>query len=519
MNIEKEQAARLGFWTLLLCTVFAWAPTTYPGYWQSLEGFVPVWNVAQSGAPARVATAPDLWRGTGSAAFLLAQPLLLLGMTPVAAVRAVFALSFLLGGLGIYAWLRMRFGDRAAASAGLVYVLLPPVLATVYIRGSVADAMILGLLPLALAGTAAYADSRSPSAAGVVVLCILWMWRSQAGLAVFAMLLLLLYAAWVERSRLAVLVVVVSSAAGLVSLAPFWSVAAPPPVVFADHFLALGQLLYGGWATAPSVPGWQDQYPFQLGFAALALGISAVWLWRRHAAEWREPVQARMMAFGVAGVLIFAALSLNVSALLWHWSRADRLLTYPWQIVLLAAPLLALPAGSLPALSPPLRRAPLWTLLIGLTILSSYPYLTATFTQVKPPARPVAMMGSPYDLAILEATVVENPGLGSATLRVTWQVLRPLPFDYSVFFQAVISDEPGDTVVAQRDVQPLDGKRPATTWQPGEIFTDRYALAVGRDALNGTQRVRYYFGFYDWRDGTRLPVDGGIDDKLILYAD
>ena len=30
--------------------------------------------------------------------------------------------------------------------------------------------------------------------------------------------------------------------------------------------------------------------------------------------------------------------------------------------------------------------------------------------------------------------------------------------------------------------------------------------------------LRYYFGYYDWRDGVRLPVDGGIDDKLVFYG-
>lgn len=523
MSFGDERATRLGFWMLLLCSLFAWAPATYPGYWQSLEGFVPVWNALQSGALASVATAPDLWRGTGSAAFLLAQPLLLLGMAPVAAVRTVFALSFLLGGLGIYAWLRMRWGDRAAGLAGVVYLLLPSFLATVYVRGSLADALIVGLLPLALAGIASYADSRSPSAAGVIVLCILWMWRVQAGMALFATLLLLAYVAWVERSRLALLVVAVSAAAGVVSLVPLWSSRAPSPVVFDDHFLSLGQLFIGGWptttGTALGVGGAQTGASFQIGFAALGLGVIALWLWRLRVVGPSGHVQGRMLAFSLAGSLLLLALSLDLSALIWRWSGAHRLLTYPWQIALLALPLLALLAGSVPALSPPLRQAPFWTVLVGLTLLGSLPYLTADFTQVTPPPRPLAVMGAHNDLAILEATVRENPGLGSATLHITWQVLRPLPFDYNIFFQAVVQTDSGDIVLAQRDIQPLRGKQPATTWRRGEIYSDRYAVRVGRDALLGEERITYYFGFYNWNDGTRLPVDGGIDDKLILHAE
>ena len=170
MNFDAERTVRLGFWAVLLLSVFAWAPAAYPGYWQALEGFVPAFNVTQSSAIASVATAPDLWRGTGRATFLLAQPFLLLGFTPTAVVRLTFAISVVLGGLGIYIWLRARLGDRAAGMAGMIYMLWPPLLATIYIRGSLSDAFILGLLPLALASAAVYAESRTPSAAGVLVL-------------------------------------------------------------------------------------------------------------------------------------------------------------------------------------------------------------------------------------------------------------------------------------------------------------------------------------------------------------
>jgi hypothetical protein len=72
---------RLGLWLLLLGCLFVCAPTTYPGYWQSQEGFVPVFNAAHSGNVASLATTPDLWRGIGRGAFLLAQPLMVLGAT------------------------------------------------------------------------------------------------------------------------------------------------------------------------------------------------------------------------------------------------------------------------------------------------------------------------------------------------------------------------------------------------------------------------------------------------------
>lgn len=519
MNLIDAPVARLGFWTVLVCSVFAWAPATYPGYWQSLEGFVPVFNVAQTSALARVATAPDLWRGTGSAAFLPAQPLLLLGASPIVAVRAIFVISFLLGGLSIYVWLRPRLGDRAAGLAGVLYMLLPPFLATVYVRGSVSDALLLGLLPLALAAASSYAESRAPSAAGILVLCLLWMWRTQAGLAVFASVALLAYVWFVERSNLTVLVVAVAAAAGLVSLVPHWATTASAPAPFADHLLSLGQLLTGDWpAHAAATPGW-GSYPALLGFAVLALGVVAVWLWRTQAATWRTTPQARLLGFATVCSLVLLALTLSASAPLWRASGAQRLLSYPWQIVLVAAPFLVAVAGSLPAFSPALSRAPLWTVLVAVGVLSSYPYLGAAYTQVAPPPAPIAVFGRDNDLVVLAADLTERPAAGTATLDVTWQVLRPLPFDYNVFFQAVTAGADGERVLGQLDTQPLTDAQPATTWPPGAILQARYRLRFDPATRPMPDNVRYYFGYYDWRDGVRLPIDGGIDDKLILYGD
>jgi hypothetical protein len=156
MRSNETVPTRVGFWAVLLLSIFAWSPAVFPGYWQGLAGFSAVWNAAHLAPIAGVADQPDLWRGAGSAAFLLAQPWLFLGLPATTAVQISFVLGFLLGGLAMYAWLSGRLGDRSAALAGVAYMLLPPVLATVYVRGSLADATVLALLPLTLAGLTAY---------------------------------------------------------------------------------------------------------------------------------------------------------------------------------------------------------------------------------------------------------------------------------------------------------------------------------------------------------------------------
>jgi hypothetical protein len=581
----RSTASWLGLGALLLLGIFAWAPALHPHYWQTLQGFVPIFN---AGAPATVAgigVAPDLWRGAGSATYLLTQPWIILGQDPTTAVRLAFVLTFVIGGCAIYAWLRPVFGDLAGGLAGLVYVLQPIFLATVYVHGSLAHALVLAWLPLALAGLAGSARHRTLEGAAVAVLAIVALWRTQAGLAVPATLLLLAYAVLVERHWAPTLAVAAAAGAGFVTLLPHWAITAPPPVPFADHFVTVAQLLDVRWGAGPSTAGWQDRYPFQLGFAVLAFSALTLWLWltaayrrswlndarnpqdslRRHGSG--GELQARLLGFAFGGSLLLILLTLGGSAPLWQFSGAHRLLTYPWEILLLTAPLLAVTAGALPLLLPDLQDAALpefdgpvyWFAVIALVVLASYPYLAPAYTTVQAPARPAAMFGA-NQLAVLSAKVTEADG--AAVLDITWQVLQPLSSDDNIFFQAIAASDAEDAdeqVVAQLDAQPLGADRPATTWQPGEILTARYTLSLPptvplppasgpgagapdagaanavtapqptpttaaaegqHDAEAAHERtLRYYFGFYNWQTGARLPVDGGIDDKLVLYAD
>ena len=507
-------AARLGLGALLLVGIFAWAPALYPGYWQTLQGFAPIFNVGQGAAIAAIGVAPDLWRGAGSATNLLTQPWVILGFDQATGVRFAFVLTFVIGGCAMYAWLRPVLGDRAAGLAGLVYMLQPIFLSTVYVDGSLADALVLAWLPLAFAGLATSARFRSVEGAAVAVIAIVALWRTQAGLAALAAVLLLAYAILVERHWVPVLVVITASGAALMTLLPLWSIAAPAPVVFAEHFVTVAQLFAVRWAVAPSIGGWQDRYPFQLGFAVLGYSALALWGWVVVTRRTLTALQVRLLAFAFMGGLLLVLLALGWSAPLWQISGAERLLVYPWQVLLLAAPLLAAAAGSLPVLLPDLASPPYWTVLVALTVLASYPYLAPRYTTVPPPARPVALLGA-NQLAVLAADLTEADG--RAALDVTWQVLQPLASDDNVFFQAVRGEGESEQVVAQLDAQPAGADRPPTSWEPGEIFTQRYTLDITQ-APPGAP-LRYYFGFYDWRSGERLPVDGGIDDKLVLHGD
>ena len=547
-GLSQGLSLRIGFWVVLLLGTFAWAPATYPGYWQALEGFTPVFNAVRPSSLAAAVPA-DLWRGAGGASYLLVRPLLLTGLDATTAVRIGFILYIILGGLGVYVWLQQRLGDRAAGLAGLLYMLAPPLLATVYIRGSLSDLTIVALLPLALAGLTSYCDSRSLSAVGIGVIAIWWMWQAQAGLALFASLFLLLYMLSVERSWVAVLIVALSSAAGLTSLAGLFdslgltgnfagNSPSPFPVDFTEHFVYFFQLFTTGWQRAPSIAGWLDHYPFQLGTALVIFSLLTLWLWLSTRKQQTLLVN-RLFAFSFVGSVVLLLLSTPMSALLWQWSQGSRLLTYPWQLLLLALPLLVVTAGGIVALHPVLRQTPYWLTVLVLTLFSSAPYLKADYTQFTPPAAPLAFFGTHNEIVVLRLALTENRQPRSAEIAVTWQTRQPLTADYNIFFQALrteasaarsdASPTPDNgqplAVVGQLDQQPFGGIRPATSWEIGTIYTDTYQLDLADVASNitgnitGDDELIYYFGYYNWDNGVRLPVNGGIDDKLIFYGE
>ena len=94
---------------------------------------------------------------------------------------------------------------------------------------------------------------------------------------------------------------------------------------------------------------------------------------------------------------------------------------------------------------------------------------------------------------------------------MTWQPLRTLPVDYNIFFQALTAD---GQKVAQLDMQPLGEAQPATQWRPGQILQNTYSLDLS--AAPPGVPLTYLYGYYDWRDGTRLSLVGSNDDKLVL---
>jgi len=153
----------LGWLAVLGLSIFAWAPLLAPGYFLGahdarhtvffLNNFdqciregvlIPRWS-------------PDFALGYGYPVFLLYSPLAyyvaevfhLLGAVLTDAVKWTFGLAFLLSGWGMYGLGRRLFGRAGGLLAAVVYVYAPYHLLDIYVRGSLAEFLALGVLPCA----------------------------------------------------------------------------------------------------------------------------------------------------------------------------------------------------------------------------------------------------------------------------------------------------------------------------------------------------------------------------------
>ncbi|MBE7553444.1 MAG: hypothetical protein HS126_20430 [Anaerolineales bacterium] len=542
----------------ILC-LFALAPLFYPGTIQTHTGFVPLWNSTD------LRTNPGNWRwlphiaigfdplrSEGLWPYYLAR---MLPFEPVVAIKVVVGLGWLLGSLGMFCWLKKWLGPPGALLAALVYTYLPHQLATVYVRGAWGEAFFMGLLPWAVLASESVGERASqlnrPSTILLSVLAVfLWLilGLSQLGLTLWVFIFVALLwgltqrrqALWpVLASSLGVILAVVTTLS-IFAVSPYASsTPLSPAATFSDHFLYPFQLFSAAWGFGSSRPGWNDGMSFQLGLAATGLTFLTLFLWqRRPAASSNGPDRRLIFLSGAA--IVSVLLQFGFTQPLWSlplfpgYTLASTL-TYPWQLLGLTGFCLAVLAGASVWLDEQLTRLPLYSSIVILVILSSYPYLLPQFIPIEPEIRrgPQAILGADQVALLTHSFTVEINGntagleRGPATislathgslqagevvrLDVTWQALQTITEDWKVFVHLV---DANGQVLAQFDGQPAEGDYPTSHWIPGELIKDSYPLLMPAAPPPGPYRV--FVGFYNEATGTRLPVPGDSEGRVML---
>ena len=373
---------------------------------------------------------PDFTFGYGYPFFNIYGPLayfvgeafhLIGGLDFVAAVEAVFILSIVASGLGMYGFARSWGGRGAGLVAAVAYVYLPYHLFDLYVRMALAESVALAFIPFVfwgcrelvmhprwatIFGTAlAYAGLMltsqlvtfivtPPLIFYIAILGLVRLNREQPLREVSPQSALPLLAHLTRQGFVPGLAL----ALGLGLSAIFWLPALTEfPYVrqdqwyggrydYRDDFVYFHQLFSPAWGFGISGPGPDDPVGFGLGAVPMILSLMGLGIaWRG-----REAAGARWdLRFAWGLLLLGAFLTLEVSAPLWEWLSPIRFAQFPWRYLTyttlaLASLSAAIVAGRRPATFPAL-------FLSALLIVGSYPYLRG---EVREPAEgPVSLAG------------------------------------------------------------------------------------------------------------------------------
>lgn len=434
----------------------------------------------------------DRWRGEGPWPYAVAQAWRLLGVVSGAtAIKGSMGLALAVLALALLGWAGFLAGARAGVLAALLAILAPPLLGALYFTGDMAALWVAAALALAAWGLAIPVRWGWLAAAAGSLIAL----ASLPGLGLWAAVTLLVMALG-RRRWTGVLAVLVGAFLGLLLTTP-WS----RPLLPAGEGLGVQvyQLVEPGWAWVTDAMGLASTGPalsFSLGLPLLGLLIVSMWAL---SGRRLSPVSPWLWPLALGLLLLVASLDIVAH----HVALIATTVAAPWQLLLLALPLLAVTAASALRFLPELRQAPLWAALLILPLLAAVPYLSPARVVYDVPSTAVATFGEQQVMLLrLEREGTPAPG-ADVTVHAEWMALQPLAFDYSLFLHA--EDAAGATH-SQIDVQPLGGERPMTTWKPGEIIADTYHLAIPSDAPAG---LHLTLGLYNWQTQERLRTAGG----------
>jgi hypothetical protein len=402
-----------------LMSAFAAAPLLLPGYhWGAQDARHSVYFLLEFDRAIRDGVlyprwAPDFTFGYGYPFFNIYGPLScylgeafhLLGLGLVDAVKAVFILGLVVGGLGAYAWLRLHVRQSAAFVGALLYVYAPYHLVDMYVRASLAEVVALAMAPFCflgfgklLAGPAVEGPCRRRWVAAAGASYALLILSSNVIALLFTPVLagycLALWFAGRNRSRRFWCQVAdlgwpaFAAMLGLGLSAIFWL----PALLeyrfvrmdqwiggyyeYRNHFVSPFQLLWLRWGYGISQPGPDDGMSFQLGAAPWLLGLAGLLVGQRAG----RPGRVLLLYF--AGVtLVVAFLTVQASAPIWAALGLVRFAQFPWRLLVVA--ILSLAFLGAHALSE--ESGSLGALLVGvLVIIAVRPYLHAELVPTEP---------------------------------------------------------------------------------------------------------------------------------------
>ncbi len=379
----SEKIRNRTMWLALLLVIPALLPLAAPGYFlqahdarhsifflvefdQTLRdgAFWPVW-----GADHALGFGYPLWLIYAPLAYFVAEGFHLIGLDYAAAIKATWALGFIIGALGMYRLARRWWGVTAALVASVAFTYAPYHLVQIYVRGALAEFAALAWLPWVILAFVALWDAPNArrAAAAAVALGLLLLSHTVSMLTfaplIGGYLLLKTIQTWrrdrVDGSSLlraavgwSAVALILGGMLAAVFLLPM--LAERNEIVqsqwvnatydYRQHFVYPAQFFDPAWGYGYSVAGVNDAMSFQLGllgFLGAMIGILAVL--RRPDGLTAHRAEALFLALAAA-VALFAMTP--AAKPLWDILPLVSLVQFPWRLLAPVAVTLALLAGA-----------------------------------------------------------------------------------------------------------------------------------------------------------------------------
>jgi len=182
-----------------LLSVFAWAPLTYPGFFQSHSGLLAAYTVLDLERWLRTGAGFWSWRppawapGSSPLTYWLAEILHSLGPAPLDAVRVLYGLGLVVSVLAAYGFGRRLLGRGAGLLVAVAYLYVPYHLDLVYRQGAFTAALAWALLPFLFWTVDLAVTSRRLAGTALSLVAVAVLFLADARLALIGLALGLVY--------------------------------------------------------------------------------------------------------------------------------------------------------------------------------------------------------------------------------------------------------------------------------------------------------------------------------------
>lgn len=268
---------------------------------------------------------------------------ILLGAYPVTAMKLSFLLSMVVACVGMFAWLRNRFGFWASIFGALIYVSSPYIAVEIFIRGSISEMWFIGLLPLALYMLDLVEKKYNAVKFVIAVIIVSLMLTAHNVLSLVGLLILLVYTS-LKSSKRGLLTVIVGLLLSsyffipaLTEMSQTYAVQIASQTKYSDHFLCPWQLWTShGWNFGGSTKGCLDDgFAFKLGKINIIMAgfglISAAYILLKKKKSTFDKKEFAAVLVLMGGSLF---LTLYASAFIWRiFEPVLKVFQFPWRLL------------------------------------------------------------------------------------------------------------------------------------------------------------------------------------------